>query len=1435
MYKLIARRVFSLLGIVLLVALVHAQDATVHLPLPYNTGIPLNFVRTWDVKAPVTDQVSLLSRPLKDAIQTTQYLDGLGRPLQTIVKEGSLITGGSAKDIVSPVDYDEFGRETRKYLPFASLENTGLFKTNPFQQQQNFYGDNVSGPIKNQGEFYYYGKTEFESSPLNRPERTYAPGNSWVHDDKGTKMKYWGNTETDAVRIWSVTDVYNGFGTYANTNNAIYPAGELYKNVTIDEHSKQVIEFKDKEGKVVLKKVQLTATADDGNGSGHGGWLCTYYIYDDLGNLRCVVQPKGVELISSNWLLNNADILAEQCFMYEYDERKRMVRKKVPGAGEVWMVYDARDRLVMTQDANMRAEGKWQYTLYDELNRPTHGGYTNESHDLAYHTNLVNTSSPYPNLAAWGSLMLWQTMYDNYSGIVPYSLPFTQNRSTNFDGYFDLPANWYPEPLTQGFSTRGLVTATRVLNMTAGVYLWTVNYYDEKGRIIQTQSTNQTGGVDVLTTQYNFSGQVLQTVLRHEKSGNNPQTLLTITRMSYDDLGRLTQIQKKVRHSLVNGYDLPGDWTILVQNEYDALGQLKKKKIAPGYNNGAGLETIENDYNIRGWLLGVNRSYINSGTGNKFAFELGYEKSQTTVSGSSYNSPQHNGNISGTIWKSAGDQQIRKYDFTYDAVNRLTDADFNQFTGGSFNKNAQLNFSLENLSYDGNGNIKTMKQWGFKGTSSTVIDDLTYDYNNTASNKLLAVSESPTINTTDHKVGDFTDKNRNVNDYDYDVNGNMVEDKNKGIASITYPHFNLPETITIPGKGTINYRYDGSGNKVKKWTTDTSIPGKTITTTTLYMGGMVYETRTTSPTPDPNDYTEKLLFIAHEEGRIRFEKATAWTCPAKPNRLIYDYFIKDHLGNVRMVLTEQNDIICYPAATVEDATVNQEKEFFRIEDPRIVTNATGVSGFGSKTYKTLGNVTGQKTGLEMVLKVMSGDQVRIFGESFYDASGGVGAPVNFVLGDLLNAFANGGLAAAKGISVTSDVTSIPLNTSQLNSLLNYNPGTSTAKAAINWILFDDQFRYVAGDYDPVGGGGHKQHNKFINAPVNVTTNGYLYIYVSNESDLPVFFDNLNVTHTNGPIMEETHYYPFGLTMAGISSMAMGKVENKKKFNGIEQTTDLDLNHYDAFYRNLDPQIGRWWQIDPKPNEMFSPYAAMANNPILLSDPMGDTTWVYGRRGQLLGVVNDGLQNQAHFLNSNSKKAFNAKGLDAKGADALGNAIRSASVAFIGSNTLSDMRSIEAASTKAGLEVAFVGQVGSDKEIRLTAMPIDGSNFEDGVNIGDQLDKNYSKEQQAGLFLVGHVHHGKLEPGLTVGKGTPMEQHRGRFGVPTNPDDYAPALYRSATAAQRGQSPALILSRYGTTVYGTGSHVINVSATQNTIADKVYPQNDSYILYKSLKR
>nr|WP_283093163.1 RHS repeat-associated core domain-containing protein [Chitinophaga hostae] len=325
-----------------------------------------------------------------------------------------------------------------------------------------------------------------------------------------------------------------------------------------------------------------------------------------------------------------------------------------------------------------------------------------------------------------------------------------------------------------------------------------------------------------------------------------------------------------------------------------------------------------------------------------------------------------------------------------------------------------------------------------------------------------------------------------------------------------------------------------------------------------------------------------------------------------------------------------------------------------------------------------------------------------------------------------------------------------------------------------------------------------------------------------------------------PLLEGTHYYPYGLTMAAISSNALKGAnysKNRKEFNGIEHTTDLDLNQYDAFYRSLDPQVGRWFQVDPKPNEMFSPYAAMANNPILYSDPGGDTNWVFGTAGQYLGTINDRLANQVHFMNNDDAKTkpFDASNLTNKEAKKLAQAMRGASVASMGEKTAADMQAISNQSDKLNKELGFVGSIGNDKEIRLTAMKVDENNSTASVNLLSQLDKNYSKEQQAGLFLFGHVHYKGLMNGFLYGDGSPMTMQK-FLGDPTDPNDYQPGLYRSGNASEKGRSPALIPTSYGVTIYGTGTSSSRTGyGNVLTIENQVNPSNNSFLLYKSLKR
>jgi RHS repeat-associated protein len=251
---------------------------------------------------------------------------------------------------------------------------------------------------------------------------------------------------------------------------------------------------------------------------------------------------------------------------------------------------------------------------------------------------------------------------------------------------------------------------------------------------------------------------------------------------------------------------------------------------------------------------------------------------------------------------------------------------------------------------------------------------------------------------------------------------------------------------------------------------------------------------------------------------------------------------------------------------------------------------------------------------------MSGDKVSISVDAFYASAGqdnSNSSVVADVVASLVSAFGGGSSTAMDPTghytigdrNITSfNTTSYPDITSALKS---DDPNTDNGKpkAYVNWILFDEQFNMVRSSsatrqVDMAA----DTRQQMAYTDIAMHSNGYLYVYLSNESPMNVFFDNFQVTHRHGPILEETHYYPFGLTMAGISSKALNNApENKRKYNSIEFNEDLDLDVYDAYYRNLDPQTGRWWQIDPETDgyEDISPYASMYNNPIRISDPLGN--------------------------------------------------------------------------------------------------------------------------------------------------------------------------------------------------------------------------------------
>jgi len=520
-----------------------------------------NFIRTVAAQKPgLTSEALLEGAPMNSKQITYQFFDGLGRPIQTVGVQQS----PASQDVVQPIAYDAFGREAVKYLPYVSGDD-GTYKINPVgtttytgSPHHTFYTETNSLIARDAAP---YSQTIFEPSPLNRPDKDYGAGQAWAPVAMGGNNKFvqhgylinqhgtGSNATQEKIIAWSINGSDLPVRATAVTGYIVsggyYANGQLSIKSTKDEQGYEVREYTNKSGQVILKKVQATSAgaANLNNLTGNSaGWALTYYIYDDLGNLRYVLPPKLTEQVYFTSNDPDQTKLDSLAFQYKYDGRKRMSEKKVPGAGWVYLVYDKRDRLVLTQDAVQRAGNQWLFTKYDALNRPVLTGmYVNAGDRAALQTAIDNhyATNPYFETYSQSGAIhgysnvsfpsvsnandyLTVTYYDNYNfrslwyGTYTY-VDENLSETASYNGH---P---YHQPDEENTRVIGQVTGTKIKVLDGGVtggYTWlkAVTYYDDKYRVIQTIADNYKGGTDRVTNVLDFAGKVLKSKLTHTEA-----------------------------------------------------------------------------------------------------------------------------------------------------------------------------------------------------------------------------------------------------------------------------------------------------------------------------------------------------------------------------------------------------------------------------------------------------------------------------------------------------------------------------------------------------------------------------------------------------------------------------------------------------------------------------------------------------------------------------------------------------------------------------------------------------------------------------------------------------------------------------------------------------------------------------------------------------
>lgn len=808
-----------------------------------------NYIITKTYKQPRT--TAFASPTAEQAQVIITYYDGLGRPIQQIENKQS----ASGKDIITHIGYDDFGRKDKEYLPYTALSTNMAYEENVEKNTKSFYSNDAYENTQNP-----FSEKAFEASPLNRISKQAAPGISWEMG-KGHEIKidYKTNTIGDSVKYYSVsTNWQAGLGLYdIGLVEGSYDEGKLDKKVIYDENSVaepsesagSTVEFKNKEGQVVLKRTYDSGEKHD-----------TYYVYDIYGNLTYVLPPKVASTI-------NDDVLNGLCYQYKYDNRNRLVEKKLPGKQWEFIVYDKLDRPVATGPAfspfkDENAEG-WIITKYDAFSRPIYTGWYNQSSNSVIRKSLQDaqnlatvlfetkqSSGTIDEIPAYYSnaiepinfRLLTVNYYDNHDYPNPPSIPAKiegQDVLTNAKG------------LATGSWARVLTTGLAKLGETTSII------YDDKARPIRTRTQNHFDGYTNTDRKLDFTGKALFTITEHKRtSGDNK--LIIREDFTYSAQDCLLTHTHQINEGAVQ---------LMAANKYDELGQLESKNV--GDIAGNAIQKVDFTYNISGWLTGINNieNLEESDPKDLFAFKINYDKVEADPN---YAIKLYNGNIAETAWTTGSDFTgvIRRYGYLYDKLNRLQDATYQTPTLAD-NKN----YFGENMDYDKNGNIIRLERMYVAGSLSDPyadsMDNLGYFYKDN-SNELMKVTD--TSNQPQGFKDDSSGFNDSTDDYDYDNNGNLIKDENKNITKIEYNYLNLPKKITFATIGTIEYIYNAAGQKLEKIVTDNS-----IVTNTNYLGGFQYKNNV-------------LQFFPTVEGYVKNEAGV----------LSYVFQYKDHLGNVRV-------------------------------------------------------------------------------------------------------------------------------------------------------------------------------------------------------------------------------------------------------------------------------------------------------------------------------------------------------------------------------------------------------------------------------------------------------------------------------------------------------------------------------------------------------
>ena len=841
--------------------------------------------------------MTMLDASGTNSVKAVQYYNGLGYPTVSVAT-----TGGNGETTYSLTTYDALGREACKYLPVADANKSLLYKSS----------DDIinMSSTTNNGDKTAYSQNHYDA--LDRITSVELPGQAWRDNDRRNVSVYSTNAKDEVLHYVANPNGKQSLMKPDDSKNPYqyYPAGSLTKETSSDADGKKVETFKDLFGNVILQRTVLDNTTN----------LDTYYVYDAIGQLCYVLSP----------LYQKNGKKAITAFEYRYDNRGRVEKKFLPGAGYIRYWYDNADRIIGMQDSMMRKDNVYRFTFYDNLGRMVVQGLTDYL-DVPSNSSVIAKFIGQGGVGDTGYRLSYDALskarsitievvnyYDNYD--------FSNSRTAScFDGLKD----------TTTVSQIGYLTGSLTL-CGNDEYLSQVMEYDIKGNLLKTTSREIGGRTVVNNSTYTFTNNVESSTCDIDaKQGEHVIVNEAIKYNKYNN--------KKEESTLsISHGDVKAQSTMTYA--YDDLGRLASVSRPSS--------SVDYKYEMHGWLESIST--------NSFRENLYYANCFDTI----YSC--FNGNISAITWQNndytKNDKiEMRGYTFTYDGANRLTDALYGE-RESLYNHKNRYN---EVVRYDANGNITHLERRGKKQDGEYgKVDNLNISY---LGNQLSKVEEDAKDFDYD---GNIEYKGANGSKYVYNGNGSLIADKSRGIAYIAYDYSNNPTMIYFTNGNTTEYVYSATGQKVRviyntaKYNVIRREVGKEVkgklhpdltqlsdTTDYLLGGSLVMKNGKVDKFLFEGGYAQaeevRMGFVARpitfiefedEDGNIisssqsKEESAKAWdsyykeleALPTADNFRFY-YYNQDHLGNNREVVDEGGQVVqvtnYYPfGATYADAS-----------------------------------------------------------------------------------------------------------------------------------------------------------------------------------------------------------------------------------------------------------------------------------------------------------------------------------------------------------------------------------------------------------------------------------------------------------------------------------------------------------------------------------